>query len=86
MQNMKAFHVDDETMYAAIDAEQAAVLYEKDTGAACEGPDYPRELLDAELAAVVPVREEDECLTGADTTLRDILAVATEPGMIACNV
>ena len=86
MSALKAFHVDDETIYAARDAEQAAVLYEQDTRAACEEPDYPRSVTGAGLDLSLAVLDEDERLTGGDTSLRAILATTTEPGMIACNV
>jgi len=83
---MKAFHVDDETIYAAPSAEDAARQYESDTGAACEAEDYPRELTDAELDASIPEMDEHERLTGESTTLRACLAALGEPGMLACNV
>lgn len=83
---LRAFHVDDETIYAALDAEQAAVLYEQDTGASCEDPDYPRELTPAELDAAIPELDENERMTGQETSLRAILDACTEPGMIACNL
>lgn len=86
MPDLCAFHVDDETIYAAADAVQAAALYEHDTGAVCDEPDYPRALTAAELDASFPEVDEHERLTGGVTCLRMVLAAASEPGMIACNV
>lgn len=83
---LKAFWVDEETVYAALDAEQASVLYEHDAGIACEEPDFPRELSQAELDESVPALDDDERPTGASTRVRRALEAAREPGMIACNV
>lgn len=81
--HLKAFYVDEETIYAALDAEQAAVLYEQDTGIACDENEYPREVTKDELDAERPALDEDERLTGATTTLRSWLRGATAPGLLA---
>lgn len=86
MLKLIAYQVDDETFYAAVNAEQAAVLYEQDTGVACNEPEYPRELSCSELDAAIPELDADERLTGGSTSLRAFLMEASEPGMIACNV
>lgn len=83
---LRAFWVDDETVYAALDAEQAAVLYEQDAGIACEEPGYPRELNQVELDEPIPAIDDDERPTGDTTSVRRALEAAREPGMIACNV
>lgn len=83
MHELTAYQVDDETVYVAIDAEH---LYEQDTGVACEEPEYPKALSDAELDAAIPELDEDERPTGRSTCLRAFLLEATEPGMMACNI
>jgi hypothetical protein len=77
MHALKAFHVDDETIYAALDADQASVLYMEDTGAECDAPDYPRELTDAELDVEVPELDSGERHTGRTTCVRAFLGAAT---------
>lgn len=86
MHKLAVYQVDDETFYAAIDAEQAAVLYEQDTGVACDESEYPRELSCAELDAALPELDGNERPTGGSTSLRSYLLEASGPGMIACNV
>ena len=85
MLELKAYRVNDDTVYAALDAEQAAVLYEQDTGVACEEPDFPEELSDQELDALFPETDEDERPTGKSTSIRAWLVEAKEPGMLACT-
>ena len=79
---MKAYEMDDEpTIYAAHDADAAALLYILDGG---EQPqeDCPRELTDAELDAEHPDYDENEHPTGTTTTIRRMLEAATEPGFL----
>lgn len=83
---LRAYQVDDDTIYAAIDAEQAAVMYERDTQMACDAPLYPRLLTEAELDATMPELDENEQFTGGDTSVRAFLADATEPGMLAGTI
>lgn len=82
---LKAFYVDDGTIYAAQDAFQAAVLYEQDTGLPCEEPEFPTELTSSELDAPIPELDDDERITGGSTSVRAWLTEARQPGLIACN-
>ena len=82
---LKAFHVDEGMVYAALDAFQASVLYEQDTGLACDEPDYPKELSEAELDAPITEMDADDRPTGGTTSLRAWLERADRPGLIACN-
>lgn len=82
---LKAFYVDDGTIYAAQDAFQAAVLYEQDTGLPCEEPEFPKELTASELDAPIPELDDDERLTGRSTSLRTWLTDSGLAGLIACN-
>lgn len=84
--SLKAFYVDEGTIYAAVDAEQAAVLFEQDTGVACDEPDYPREIGANELEAAVPDFDEDERPTGSSSCIRAWLLEATAPGMLAASL
>lgn len=84
MTQLKAFYVDDmPTIYAAATAEEAARLYEFDSGEACEDG-YPYLVTDTELDKPVPETDEDEQPTGVMTTMRAWLADAT-PGHL-CGV
>jgi len=79
---VKAYEMDDEpTIYAAHDADAAAMIYILDGG---EEPQdgYPRELTDEELDRERPDYDEDERQTGETTTIRRWLEVATEPGFL----
>lgn len=80
---LKAFQCDDNDLYAAESAEQAAELYRDHVG---EDPDegYPRELTDAELDAEQPEFDENECQTGGKTSVRQMLTEhGAEPGWLA---
>lgn len=79
---LRAYEMDDEpTIYAATSAVHAANLYAEVDGELPEDG-YPRELEAAELDAEHPDTDEDERLTGGTTTIRKMLAAATEPGFL----
>jgi hypothetical protein len=82
---MNAYHVDDMTIFAAESAEQAAQLYEAETGEPCEAGEYPRQLTDSELDRPQLDRDEDERPTGATTTIRSWLAAQAEPGFLCAS-
>lgn len=82
MSNLKAFHVDDMTIWAAENAEQASASYREWTGEGCID-DYPQELTDAELDAPQQERDENEAPTGEMTSIRAWLAELSEPGFLA---
>ena len=79
---LKAFHVSDEELWAAEDAEQAAREYEAATGERC-GNEYPREMTEAELDAGQPEFDEDGERTGGKTSVRAMLAEQTSVGFLA---
>jgi hypothetical protein len=70
---LKAFHVDDMTIFAAEDAAQAAALYLEETGEVCDAPDYPQELTDEELDREIAEFDANERRTGRTTTIRSWL-------------
>lgn len=78
----KAFQVDDETVFAAGSAEQAAALFQEEFGEVC-AYGYPRELTDQELDQPFPVVDGDEQPMGENTSLREELRAQTEPGFLA---
>lgn len=80
---MKAFQMDDETIYAGNSAEEATASYLDDTGELELEDGYPRELTDDELDAPMPETDEDERPTGARTSMRAYLNEMTEPGYLA---
>ena len=81
---LKAYACDDNDIYAAESAEQAAKLYEDMCD---EKPDegYPRELTDAELDTRYPAFDEDERpIEGETTSVREMLVEhGDEPGWLA---
>lgn len=82
---MKAFHIDDETIYAGATADEAVAAYLADVGEDAEFIEdgYPREVTDAELDAPTPEIDEDERPTGAMTSMRAYLNEMTEAGYLA---
>lgn len=80
---LKVFHVDEVTLFAAYSADQAAMLYEEWTG---DGPSdgYPDEAADEFLDKEIPEFDENECQTGNMTTIRSWL-VDAEPGFLASS-
>jgi hypothetical protein len=72
---------DEPTIYAAHDADAAAMLYILDGG---EKPqeDCPRELTADELDREIPDYDENERPTEETTTIRRMLEAATEPGYL----
>jgi hypothetical protein len=82
--SMNAYHVDDMTIVAAESAEQAAQLYEAETGEPCEPGEYPRQPTDSELDRPQLDRDEDE-RPGATTTIRSWLAAQAEPGFLCAS-
>lgn len=80
---LKVYHVDEVTLFAAYSAEQAAELYEEWTGDA-PGDGYPDEATDEFLDKEIPEFDENECQTGEMTTIRSWLSDA-EPGFLASS-
>lgn len=80
---MKAFQVDDETIFAANDASHAAQLYQDWCGDPCSDG-YPAELTDEQLDHRHPAFDADERpIKGETESAREWLAAATEPGFLA---
>lgn len=80
---LKAFYVNDEELWCANSAEEAAADYLEETGEHCEDG-YPRELTDAELDAEQPEFDENEERTGGTTSVRKMLEEhGDEPGWLA---
>lgn len=71
MVSLKAFQVDDETIYAALDAEQAAVFYEQDTGRHVK-----KSLITAAAVGLGPWPASAKGSTGASAPLKDRGSVA----------
>jgi len=82
---LKAFQVDDYTIYAGETAEAAADAFAEDTGEMVNMADV-RELSDAELDDEFPECDENEAPTGQMTTMRAYLDEATEAGFLAGEV
>jgi hypothetical protein len=78
---LKVFHVDDTTLFAARDTEHAVELYTEWCG---EPPDmnYVREASDEYVDREIPEFDENEAPTGRMTTIRSWL-VGAEPGFLA---
>lgn len=82
---LRAYWVDDDSIYAAETAEHAAALCLADTGEACEAP-FPELISEAELDAPRPDFDEDERPTGTSTTIRAWLLATTKPGWLAGSI
>lgn len=79
---MNAYEVDDyPTFYAAHTAEEARMIFEKDTGETTE-EGFPRQLSEAELDAEMQFLDENEQITGKTTSFRKMLAEQKEPGFL----
>ena len=79
-EELKAFHVSDCEIYAALSSDQAARLYEDETGESCE-EGYPCELSQEELDKPTPEFDEDENQTGDMTSIANWLREAS-PGFL----
>ena len=84
--SLRAFHVDDETIYAAFSSAEAARLYLADTGEACEPGEYPKELTSVELDQPRTEFDEDERATGSTSSIRAWLAAQERPGFLCGSV
>lgn len=81
---LKAFRMEpgeEAPVYAATDADEAARTFFSDDGIQV-APGFPEEITDEELDAEIPEFDENECLTGRVTSIRKILAEATDPGLL----
>lgn len=81
---MKAFWMDEETVWAADTLDDAKIDYATETGEVAD-EDFVRELSDEELDRLIPETDEDERPTGAMTTLRRYLDEMKVPGFLACT-
>jgi hypothetical protein len=70
------------TYYAHHSEDLARDLYFADYGIRCE-EGFPFEVCGPDLDREFPDRDENEALTGTNTSLRVLLTNATEPGWIA---
>ena len=80
---LKAFHVDETTLFAAMSAEQAAELFADWIGDEVDVA-LVEEATDAFLDKEIPEFDENERQTGRMTTVRSWLADA-EPGFLASS-
>lgn len=81
---LKAFRMEpgeEAPVYAATDADEAARRWFADDGIQV-GPGFPEEITAEELDVEFPEFDENECPTGRVTSIRKILAEATDPGLL----
>ena len=81
---MKAFWMDEETVWAAETLDDAKIDYATETGEVADD-DFVREVTDEELDRPMPETDEDEMPTGVMTTLRRYLDEMKEAGFLACT-
>lgn len=84
MNNLKAYAVGDSDTYAAYDAQGALELANDHVGGdeAVYSIDEVRELTDAELDFPWPEFDENEEVTGYNTSIRKWLSETSEPGYL----
>ncbi len=84
--SLRAFYVDEDTIYAATSADEARQLFEHETGVICDVECFPKELTARELDARRPDFDADDRPTGTDFTVRALLASHGEAGLLACSL